>query len=69
MGITAFAAEEKGSITIDNATVDVTYTIYRIFDLESYNAESGAYAYKVNDAWKNFAETLTDYVAVTPKVM
>lgn len=64
MGITAFAAEEKGSITIDNATVDVTYTIYRIFDLESYNAESGAYAYKVNDAWKNFAETLTDYVAV-----
>ena len=36
MGITAFAAEEKGSITIDNATVDVTYTIYRIFDLESY---------------------------------
>ena len=29
--ITAFAAGETGSITIDNAVVGKTYTIYRIF--------------------------------------
>ena len=32
LGITAFAAEETGSITISNATKDETYTVYKIFD-------------------------------------
>ena len=32
MGITAFADEPTGSITITNATVDQTYTVYKIFD-------------------------------------
>ncbi len=32
LGITAFAAEETGSITISNATVNQTYTVYKIFD-------------------------------------
>lgn len=55
MGIPAMAAEvkepEKGTITIDNAIKEKTYTIYKIFDLESYNNEEGeeAYAYKVTD--------------------
>ena len=32
LGVTAFAAEETGSITITNATIDETYAIYKIFD-------------------------------------
>lgn len=51
---TAFAAEETGSITIDNAVVGQTYTIYQILDLESYNKDSGAYAYKATTAWNAF---------------
>ncbi len=30
--VTAFAADNKGSITITNATIDETYAIYKIFD-------------------------------------
>lgn len=45
---------DTGSITIDNAVVGQTYTIYRIFDLESYDAASNAYAYKVNANWNDF---------------
>ena len=62
----AFAAE-TGSITINNAVNGQKYTIYRIFDLESYNAESNAYAYKVNSAWSNFigSDSVADvYVSV-----
>ena len=32
LSITAFAAENEGSITITNATIDETYEIYKIFD-------------------------------------
>lgn len=32
LGVTAFAAESTGSITITNATKDDTYSIYKIFD-------------------------------------
>ena len=32
LGVTAFAAENTGSITITNATKDDTYSIYKIFD-------------------------------------
>lgn len=42
---TAFAEGETGSITINDAAVGQTYTIYQILDLESYNNEAGAYAY------------------------
>lgn len=49
-----FAADNDGSITIDPANEGQTYTIYRILDLESYNVENEAFAYKVNDAWKGF---------------
>lgn len=51
---TAFAAGETGSITIDNAVVGQTYTIYQILDLESYDAKAGAYAYKATTAWNAF---------------
>lgn len=54
MTVTAFAAEGKGSITINKAVVGQTYTIYKILDLESYDIDSNAYSYKAADAWSGF---------------
>ena len=51
---TAFAAGGNGSITIDNAVVGQTYTIYQILDLESYNKDAGAYSYKATADWDKF---------------
>ena len=51
---TAFAAGETGSITINDAVVGQTYTIYQILDLESYNTSANAYAYKATTAWNTF---------------
>ncbi len=69
MSITAFAAQDAettGTITINNAKAGQTYTIYRILDLESYNSESGAYAYTANEAWKTFinSDEAKKYVSV-----
>lgn len=55
MGITALAIGD-GSITISNAQKGATYKIYRIFNLESYDKDSNAYVYKVNDRWRPFAD-------------
>ena len=49
-----FAEGETGSITINDAVVGQTYTIYQILDLESYNASAKAYAYKAATAWNTF---------------
>ncbi len=58
LGMTAFATngvnENQGTITINNANEGKTYEIYRIFDLESYDTDKGAYSYTVNDAWSAF---------------
>ena len=59
LSVTAFATEAEqatnGSITVNNAVSGQTYTIYRILELESYNPNSGAYAYKVtHQKWKDF---------------
>lgn len=58
LSVTAFAAEgTTGSITINSAVDGQTYTIYRILELESYNATEGqeAYSYKAaSDAWSTF---------------
>ena len=51
---TAFAAGETGSITINNAVVGQTYTIYQILDLESYNKDADAYSYKATADWAKF---------------
>ena len=48
------SAATKGKITIENVTAGQTYKIYRILELESYNAETNSYAYKATNAWKNF---------------
>lgn len=44
----------NGSITIENAVKDQTYTIYQILALESYNEAAKAYAYKATEAWSAF---------------
>lgn len=66
MMVPAMAAD--GSITIENTVDGQTYSIYKIFDLESYNPESGAYAYKFNatdNAWAEFINgTGANYVTV-----
>lgn len=50
--MTAYAEGETGSITINDAVVGQTYTIYQILDLEIYN--TNAYAYKATTAWNTF---------------
>ena len=64
MAVPAFAVTDSGTngtINIKNTVKDETYTIYRIFDLESFtegsDGKDGSYSYKLNAAWKDFAET------------
>ena len=55
MAVPAFAVTNtgrNGSITISNTVKDETYTIYRMFKLDSYNGD--AYSYTVEPAWENF---------------
>ena len=55
MAVPAFAVTNtgiNGSITIDNAVDGETYTIYRMFKLDSYNGD--AYSYTVEPAWETF---------------
>lgn len=60
--ISGKAEDKKGTITIDKAIEGKTYTIYRIFDLESYsydkdangNITNPAFVYKVSGKWTNF---------------
>lgn len=55
-------ASSNGTITINSAIKDKTYTIYRIFDLESYSYEkdnngnitNAAFSYKVASKWNDF---------------
>lgn len=50
----------KGTITINNAIPEQTYTIYKILDLESYSPkvvngkETGNFAYKPSSEWESF---------------
>ena len=54
MIVPVMAEGETGSITINDAVVGQTYTIYQILDLESYNDSANAYAYKATTAWNTF---------------
>ncbi len=60
LATTAFAAESNGSITVNNALKGEAYTIYRIFDLESYSGTN--YSYKLSEKWSGF--TANDYFTV-----
>ena len=64
LAATTFAEGETGSITINNAVAGQTYTVYRILDLESYNKDVGAYAYKANALWAAWLSTQTAYVSI-----
>ena len=44
----------KGTITINNAIVNETYSIYRILDLETYDAQNNHYIYRANSKWQAF---------------
>lgn len=44
----------KGTITINNAIVNETYSIYRILDLETYDAQNNHYIYRANTKWEAF---------------
>lgn len=59
MAVPAFAVTNatKGSIKIDHTVSGETYTIYRMFKLDSYNAESNTYSYTVESAWEGFFKT------------
>lgn len=60
MAVPAFAVtstDTKGSITINNTVKDETYTIYKLFDLDSYDAASKTYSYTVVEDWKDFFTT------------
>lgn len=69
MAVPAFAETNapKGSITISNTVKDETYTIYRMFKLDSYNAESNTYSYTVESDWEGFFKTGAgkDYIDLT----
>lgn len=53
--VSAAGSTGTGKITINNAVVDQTYNIYKILDLESYDATTGNYAYKpATNEWKDF---------------
>lgn len=69
MAVPAFAATNatKGSITISKTVKDETYTIYKLFDLDSYDAASKTYSYTVVDAWETFFKTGagSEYITLT----
>lgn len=56
MVLPAFASggTNDGKITISETVKGQSYSIYRIFDLESYDKDEGAYLYTVNTAWEGF---------------
>lgn len=50
-----FYGDGDGTITITNAQVDKTYTIYEMLQLESFSENN--YSYKVADGWEEFFST------------
>lgn len=64
LGTAAFAAsgtaaDKNGKISVSNPIAGETYDYYRIFDLESYDAENEAFVYTVNSAWADFIAQTT----------
>ncbi len=59
MAIPAFAAEGgttagTGSITIEKAVAGETYTIYKMFNLDSFDTKAETYSYTVASGWEDF---------------
>lgn len=49
ISLTAFADNDDGSITITNATVGETYSVYKLLDL-TYNTGGTSYAYTIDSS-------------------
>ena len=56
MAVPAFAVSnsKQGTIEFKNTLEDETYTIYRIFTLDSYDQDANAYSYTVENEWEAF---------------
>ena len=53
--VSAAEGAETGTITINSAIKDQTYTIYKMLTLESYDEAKGLYSYKpATEEWKTF---------------
>lgn len=46
--------DKSGSITINDAIHEETYSVYQILVLESYNTDAEAYTYKAANGWTEF---------------
>ena len=57
LATTAFATGTNGTITISNPVDGQIYKAYLMFELESYNTETGAYSYKITSDWREFVTT------------
>ena len=65
--IVAFADEPEGKITIAPTAEGATYKIYKLFDLDTYNAESSVYTYMIetNSEWREFfTTTVSQYFSI-----
>lgn len=60
LGIPVFAAQEAGtgSITINDATPNTNYNVYRIFDLESHSGNAYSYKVRPDKTWDEFAQSI-----------
>ncbi len=64
--VTGEFGKEKGTITITNAIVEAEYSVYRVFDLESFSDSSttdvntGSYSYKLSQKWAGFKDFSAD---------
>lgn len=52
-------ATGTGTITVNKAIVDETYSIYRILDLETYDKANNHYIYRANANWETFVNNAT----------
>ena len=72
-GTSGSSPATKGNITIDNAVVGQSYSIYKILELESYSwtdaqhKDQGAYSYRIATGWENFFQdpNISKYFNIT----
>ena len=77
LSITAFAAapspvvsgsqnDTKGSVVINEVNTLITYSVYKILDLHTFNSVENAYTYKVAAGWEDFfnKDAIKKYVSV-----
>ena len=56
-----------GTIIIENALKGKTYSVYELFELESYDTAKKAYIYTVKEEWLEFAQAQTTYLTLTER--